>query len=152
MDDFVTPEPHRLTLPDGQFLDIRKRLTHGESEDLNARIFPLGGVDRSMVRTARILAYLLGWSFTRNGAPVPYSPGLPEQTRLDTIRALHQDRAVEIFDAIEAHEDAMNQERAAQKKILTGARAVDKSSPSPSAPAGASSGSAPSALTTMPTS
>lgn len=138
MSDFVNPEAHRLTLHDGQFVDIRKRLNHGESEDLNARIWPSGGIDRRMVRTARIFAYLLNWSLTKDGVPVPYSPDLPEQERLDTIRALSQERAVEIFDVIEAHEEAMEKERAAKKKIRAGEPASEPTSASPSGPAPAS--------------
>jgi len=141
MDNFVTPKIRRLTLHDGAFVDITERLTHGETEDLNARIFPLGGLDRRMVRTARIVAYLVGWSLTKDGAPWPYTPELPEQERIDTIRALDPDRAVEIFLAIDAHEDAMATERAAQKKTRSGSPDGKPISPSPSAGAGASDGS-----------
>lgn len=139
--DFVTPQPHRLTLHDGKFVDIQKVLNHGDTEDLHARIWPSsgGGMDRRMVRTARILAYLLGWSLTKIDAetklevPVPYSLELPEQTRLDTIRALNHERAVEIYEAIDAHEAAMAKDRDAKKKIRAGAPVSDPTSPSPSA-------------------
>lgn len=142
MSDFVTPEPHRLTLHDGKFIDIQKELNHGDSEDLNERIWPSGGFSRRMVRTARICAYLLGWSLTKpdpatkQDVPVPYSPDLPEETRLATIRGLSHARAVEIFDAIEAHEEAMAKARDAKKKIRAGATAPDAISASPSSAAG----------------
>lgn len=146
MDDFVIPEPWRLTLSDGKFIDIKKRLNHGETEDMYARMSPHGGlIDRREVRTAKVLAYLIGWSLTKTKdgtpAPVPMSPELPEQARLDTIRALDPDRFEEMHKAIEAHEDAMATERAAQKKILAGTPAADAISPSPSAVTGASAGS-----------
>lgn len=141
-EDFVTPERHRLTLADGQYVDITKRLNHGEAEDLNERIWPGGGFNRRMVRTARIVAYVLGWSLTKDGAPVPYSLELPEQTRIDTVRALSQDRAVEIFKAIEAHEEAMAQERTEKKRIPAGSPDGAAISSSPSAVTGPSAGSA----------
>ena len=138
MDDFVDPVPERLPLSGGQFVDIKQRLNHGETEDMYARIAPHGLQNRREVRTAKIDAYLLGWSLTKKGVPVPMSPELPAQTRVDTIRALHQDRAVEIYDAIEAHEEKMAAERAAQKKILDGKPVGEATLPSPSAVGGPS--------------
>lgn len=143
MDDFVTPEPCRLTLSDGQFIDIKKRLNHGETEDMYARMSPDGErLDRRAVRTAKVFAYLMGWSLTKGGTPVSMALELPEQTRLDTIRALDPDRFSEIHAAIETHVQAMAEERAAQKKILSGSPAAAAISPSPSAVVGASAGSA----------
>ncbi len=151
MDDFVTPEPVRLTLSDGQFVDIRKRLTHGESEAMYERM----GEGRRWVRTAQIVAYVLGWSLTKTDpattheVPVPMAPDLPEQTRIDTIHALDQTRAVEIYEAITAHERAMTVARTAQKK--TGGRSESSAtSISPATSAGATSGSDSSTPTSMP--
>jgi hypothetical protein len=150
-DDFVTPEPFRLTLADGQFVDIRTRLSHGETEDMY-HVSAEGG--RRVVRTAKIDAYLLGWSLTKGGTPVPMSPEMPALDRLNTIRALTAERAVEIYHAILAHEQAMRDARAAaQKKILAGAPSDDKTSNSPSAPnSGPSDGSEPSTSTITPSS
>lgn len=150
MEDFVIPHVDRLTLEDGETIDVKRRLSHGETEDLLARIFGEGVTNRREVRTARIVAYLIGWSLTKDGAPVPMAPNLPDQARTDTIRALDPDRAVEIYDAIIKHEDAQAAARAAEKKTRAGARAAATTSPSPSEPAGASSGSAPSTSTTTP--
>lgn len=142
MSDFVIPEPHRLTLADGQFVDIKKRLNVGEREDMFARMSPHGGViNRREVRTAKVLTYLLGWSLTNGETPVLMSPDLPEQTRLDTIRSLDPDRFDEIYDAIDAYETAEDAARAAQKKTRASTRAGDPILPSPSAVTGASSGS-----------
>jgi hypothetical protein len=143
MDDFVTPIPERLPLSGGQSVDIKRRLNHGETEDMYARMAPLAGgpVHRRDVRTAKLLAYIVGWSLTQDGVPVAMSPELPEQTRLDTIRSLDPDRAAEMHRAIEAHEEAMDAAREAQKKIPHGAPAADRISASPSEPAGASPGS-----------
>jgi hypothetical protein len=144
MDDFVQPVPERLPLIGGKHVDVKRRLNHGETEDMYARIYSFGVTNRKEVRTAKIVAYLLGWSLTRNGQPVPYTPELPEQERIDTVRSLDPDRALEIYTAIEAHEDAMAAARQEEKKILNGGPIANATSASPSAAAGASSGSAPS--------
>lgn len=119
-DDFDDPESVRLTLRDGKHVDILRRLNHGETEDMLARISLYGvGVNRREVRTAKIAAYVLGWNLTKGGQPVPMGPAagdLPDNVRTDTIRALKADRAVEIHKAIEAHEAADDQTLADLKK------------------------------------
>lgn len=145
MGDFVKPEPHRLTLSDGQYIDIKKRLNHGETEDMYARWAPFvtaGSddtlLDRREVRTAKVLAYLLGWSLTDDeGAPAPMSPVIPYPERLDTIRSLDPDRFDEIHKAITTYEA----EYAAKKKAQAGANGSSPISPSPVAVTGATSGS-----------
>lgn len=144
MGDFVKPEPHRLTLSDGQHIDIKKRLNHGETEDMYARWAPFvvpgehAQLDRREVRTAKVLAYLLGWSLTDDdGGPVEMSPALCYQDRLDTIRSLDPDRFDEIHKAIETHETDL----AAKKKTLSGASASPAISPLLDGAAGATSGS-----------
>ena len=86
---FVTPAVQRLTLSTGDTIDIIKRLNHGETEDMYARFLE----KRGSVRTVLILTYLVGWSLTRDGQPVPYGPQLSEQERTDTIRNLDPDVA-----------------------------------------------------------
>jgi hypothetical protein len=137
-DDFPDPVPERLTLHDGQFVDVKRELTHGETEDLYAAIYPYGMQDRRMVRTAKIDAYLLQWSLTKKGVPVPMAPAskeFPAQARLDTIRSLSARRALEIYNAIETHEAKHEAAAAAKKKIPAGAPVAGPSSPSPSGPA-----------------
>src|SRR3954464_12266481 len=110
MGDFVRPEPIRLSLSGGHYIDIKKRLNHGEREDMYARIAPYvvpgepAHMNRREVRTAKVLTYLVGWSLTDEGMPVPMSAVLSEADRLDTIRSLDPDRFDEIHGAIEAHE------------------------------------------------
>ena len=137
-EDFVDPIPERLTLRGGHFVDIRRRLNHGETEDMFALIAPHGLMDRKVVRTAKIEAYLLSWSLTNKGVPVPMSPELPPKVRLDTIRSLSHDRAIEIFEAIEAHEARMDAAREAQKKTSAGVPPAGATSPLLSAPDGGS--------------
>jgi len=159
MDWFARPEIVRLPLSDGQFIDIKKRLNHGEREDLFARWSPLVTpgepmkMQRKEVRTAKVLAYLVGWSATTDGQPIPYALEMPEAVRLDTLHNLDPDTFSMIHDAIEAHEETIAQARAAQKKIPSGSPPADSTSPSPPAAAGTSNGSAPSTpTTTLPSS
>jgi hypothetical protein len=140
--DFVKPEPHRITISGNHFIDIKKRLNHGEREDMYARIAPYvvpgepAHLNRREVRTAKVLTYLVGWSLTDEGMPVPMSAVLSEADRLDTIRSLDPDRFDEIHGAIEAHEEAYDKELAKKKKIQAGENGSSQTSPSPVAVTG----------------
>lgn len=144
MGRFTKPKSVRLPLSDGDYIDITNRLNHGEREDMFARMSPHAlELDRRQVRTAKVVAYLLGWSLTDGdapgeGTPVPMSPDLPEAARIDTIRSLDPDTFIEIYDAIDAHELAVTQARSDAKKKTGGTPASDPISPSPSAAAGPS--------------
>lgn len=144
MGDVVKPEPFRLTLSGhGRFIIIKKRLNQGETEDMYERMSPMvtpgspSQLKRREVRQAKVLAYLIGWSLTDGdqpgeGLPLPMSPDMPDQERADRLRALDPDTFSEIFSAITAHEEAMEEARAAQKKILRGELASSETSPLPS--------------------
>ncbi len=120
MSRFVKPTTTRLPISGGDFIDVKERLTHGEREDFFATIAPfdnsgLSKVDRHLLRTTRVLTYLLGWSLTLDGVPVPYSLELPESERASTLRGLDPDTFDEIHKALEAHIEAMDAEREARK-------------------------------------
>lgn len=150
MDDFPKPEPERLLLFDKKYVDVKKRLNHGETEDMYARIYQFGVTNRREVRTAKIVAYLLGWSLTRDGKPVSYGfdaatgKEMTEQERIDTVRSLDPDRALEIYTAIETHEAAMAAAREEEKKILISGPAANATSASRSVAVSPSGTSAPS--------
>jgi hypothetical protein len=150
MSDFATGESIRLTLSGDQWIEIKKRLSTGEREDMLAEMSADGErINRREVRVARVKAYLLAWSLKDGqGQPVPMSPQLPDAERRDYIRNLDPDRFDEIHDAITAHEAAMTKAREAQKKILRGSPDVAGTSPSPSAPDGPLTTSDPSILMT----
>uniref|UniRef100_A0A6M3J9E1 Tail assembly chaperone n=1 Tax=viral metagenome TaxID=1070528 RepID=A0A6M3J9E1_9ZZZZ len=108
---FVDPAVERLSLSDGQFIDVKKQLSHGESDDMFDRMAPyvVPGQPVQMksreVRTAKVFSYLVGWSLMRHGKPVPMGPEVPDSERLGAINALAPERFTEIFKAIDAHED-----------------------------------------------
>jgi hypothetical protein len=64
MGDFVKPEPIRLPLSGNEYIDIKKRLNHGEREDLYARMAPY--VVPGELRTSESAR-----SANRKGAGVP---------------------------------------------------------------------------------
>jgi len=116
---FVQPEVVRLTLSDGDFIDVKRELTAGEHRRVLARMvktMPAGKaaeLDPEQVGKARILEYVLGWSLTDNhGKPVEFSEG--------ALDGLDQDTYREIQTAIEAHEAQLEREREAKKKTTAG--------------------------------
>lgn len=152
MGDFVRPHRVRLTLADGQYIEIQQELNHGEIEDMWAAWSPYvepgtpARLDRRVVRRSKVLAYLLAWSLTDGdipgtGTPIPWSPDLPESERIDLLRNLTQARFNEIHEAIEQHELAMQTLREAQKKTSTGSPDAPATSGSPSVVDGVLTGS-----------
>lgn len=144
---FVKPEIVRLKLSDGDYIDVKKRLNTGEHQDMLARMTPyqMPGLPVQMnsleVMRARVLAYLVSWSLTDDGTPVPYELDQPEATRLETLRSLDPDTFREIRTAIEDHEDVQDAQREAEKNGMGGGTELPATSPSPSTTAGAMSGS-----------
>jgi hypothetical protein len=138
MSDFVKPEIVRLPLSDGQFIDVKKRLSHGEREDMFTNMSPyvtpgeVSTISRGTVRTEKVLTYLVGWSLTDEGQPVNISPQVKREERIDTIRMLSTERFDEIFQAILTHEEG----GAAGKKAPDGVTGLPAISPSPSNAAG----------------
>lgn len=146
-DRIVEPESVRLSISDGDYIDVKKRLNHGEHDDYLARIAPLQTAGERLryetrqVRTGKVLAYLLGWSLTHKGAPIPFSPEMPDNARLATINSLDQDTFFELFLAIDAHEDRVQAERDALKNAQSGGNVSLTTSPSPASSTGDLSGS-----------
>lgn len=123
-DRFVYPEEVRLTLSDGDYVDVKKTLNAGEYRKLlydqtkDADGVPV--LDHAKVGISKLLAYLLGWSFVgRDGAPVSYSVDQPEEIRRATLDNLSPDTYRELIAAVTAHEVAQDDALEAKKKELT---------------------------------
>lgn len=135
-DRIVEPETVRLPISEGDFIDVKKRLNHGESDDYFARIAPYTNpgepirMETRQIRTSKVLAFLLGWSLTQKGTPIPYAIDMPDNARLATLNSLYPDTFTEIFKAIDAHEDRIAAEDAAAKNGKGGAIASPAISPS----------------------
>lgn len=135
---FTAPEPVRIPISDGDYIVIKKRLSHGERDDMMALMMPSMTpgekllIDSKEVRTAKVLTYLIGWS-----SPTPMSPEIPQAVRRDTLRGLDPDTFDEIDRAIDTHIAAVEKE----KNAPGGGNGSSAISPSPSAATGGTSGS-----------
>lgn len=153
----VKPETDRLTLTNGHWLLVRRRLNTGEERDGFGRALdthpaapcphcghtvPGGVVVNPMKRqVAMLTSYLLDWSLcddqgeTLTFRDSPVSP--PNIPQLEAhLRAIEPDIFEEIRRLITDHEAAQTQARADQKKTHAGAPNSAAISNSPSAPAG----------------
>jgi len=124
----VTPERVRLPLSDGDYVDVKKRLTAGEYRKLIYDQFkdtPVGEkatLDYTKVGTSKLLAYVLGWSFVSviDGQPIPYDPQDPEELRRSALDdLLDQETYRELLEAVTAHETREEAALEAQKKTRT---------------------------------
>lgn len=145
MSRFTRPETHTISISKGDTLTVRKRISAGERRAQYARMYRVdaaGQLQREPVmgRVSLVVAYLLDWSLVDDeGKQVVIRELAPE----DLIRVLDNLDPTdfdEIHDAIEAHDNAMRAERAAQKKT-DGAPTSSATSSSPSGVAGDTSGS-----------
>ncbi len=107
----VRPDVVRLSISDGDYLDVKKTLNAGEYRDLIAGMAGTSHfgekavVDMKKVGITKVLAYLVGWSLVGfDGTPLPYHGDLPEDARLSSLRSLDTSTFTEITDAIDAHE------------------------------------------------
>jgi hypothetical protein len=113
MSRFVRPDDCvTLPLSDGDTITIRRRLTHGEAQQLYQRSRRDGSdeLDRLRATDAMVVAYLVDWTFRNDDGRVEPLPTDPDE-RGDVIRNLDQESFGEILRIINAHHDA-----AAQKK------------------------------------
>jgi hypothetical protein len=128
MSRFVRPETAVLTLPNGDQLTIRRRLTAGEQIAAYAKLYtdgptPGGRINPLETGIALIEAYLLDWTLTDDdGRLVPLRTDPHRAPEPATLRAalesLSYEDLVEIKEAIETHERTMAAERNAEKKRI----------------------------------
>ena len=148
MSRFVKPEVVRIPISNSDYLDVKKRLTAGEQEDMLAQMVPTMTpgeaikADSRQVRIARVLAYLVGWSLMDDDKPVPMSPALPVAVRVSTVENLDPEDFAEIWQAISTHEDTQEKARQAAKNGQGGESGSSAISSSPSTTAGGMNGSA----------
>jgi hypothetical protein len=114
---FVTPEIVRIPLSDGDWIEVKKRLSVGESRQATTSFIGRFHGDGSrtpnpeMLGMGWILAYLVRWSF-RDGNDLPVG------VSLDALKALDLDTYAEIEKAIEAHEERVaTEDQDREKKV-----------------------------------
>jgi hypothetical protein len=117
----VRPETVRVTLADGEWLELAKELTAGEYRDMVSAQFkdshagerPV--LDRRQLGISRILAYVKEWSFVDfKGEPLPITD--------DWLRKFDQSTFAEVVAAVEAHDDASEKAIEARKNDQAGGK------------------------------
>ena len=111
----VAPEVLRLSLSEGDYLDVQKELNAGQYVELLSAL-----MERKPF--AKAIAYLVGWSLVGlNGQPLPYDLDMPEAERRSTIGALDKGTLREITAALDKHEAAEQAALDAKKKTPSSA-------------------------------
>lgn len=149
---FVKPETVTLPISRGDTITVKKRLTAGETRAAHRAMYEAGADGETVRRTPTevglqmVLAYLIDWTITDDGAPVPIRHATIDEKK-SLLNALDPEDFAEIREAINRHEERIEQERAAEKKALGGETPSSATSASPSSPAGPLTTSEPSTTT-----
>lgn len=111
---FVAPETVRLDLGDGQWMDIKKQLNTGETQEMYRQMRGTdGAVDSSKIRLAKVAAYLLDWSLVDLG-------GKKAEPNEDSLKNMHPLAFGDLFDKVLAHEKSIEAEFEDAKKSPAG--------------------------------
>lgn len=123
---FELPDTKRIDISQGDWLLVKKRLTAGEQRRIFARIVKTQKagekieLDPVQASLAQMTEYLLDWSLTDHaGKPVIIRQQPPDVVAA-ALDSLDIDSFNEIFQAITAHEAAMQLEREEEKKPQAG--------------------------------
>jgi hypothetical protein len=136
------PESVRLPLSNGDWVEVRKYLTAGDTRRMYWRMMRRGAgggekMDPLLVSVSKIAAYVLAWTVTdADDRPIDLDGPEAEATILSVLDAMDPDRYRELAAAIDAHETAIDEE----KKILRGAPSLETISRSPAISVGAMNG------------
>ena len=141
----VTPDTARIEISDGDYLVVKKRLTHGERQEMFARKYLADGqgarLNLHTIGLDFVLAYLLDWTLTDlNGSVIPIRGAGPDAL-LSALDALDPEKVDDIKTALEAHVEQMQRDRTAEKNGPAGATGSAATAPSPFAAAGNLTGS-----------
>lgn len=116
---FIAPQTVRLALSDGDWIDVKKELNAGEQRRIFTNVVKsmVAGekteLNPELVGKTRILEYVVAWSFVDSrDQPVPFSS--------NALDAIDPESFSEILKAVEAHDEAAEQERETRKKEKAG--------------------------------
>lgn len=138
------PETQKLDLSDGDWLLVKKRLSHGERTLARQHMYRDADgerrLDSLLVSITMVAVYLVDWSLVDpQGHQIPIQ-GQSFDALVAALNSIYDDDFDEVSDAVDAHVMKMRAERDAQKKILSGEAIDSKSSTSLAAVAGGRSG------------
>jgi hypothetical protein len=112
---FVEPAFTKLTLPEDQWVEVKRELTYGEEQDMYASMRRQLGpnqtpvLDPILIGQCRMEAFIVAWSFQDpNGKPVRVTPA--------AIRQLFPHVARAIRDLLDVHAESVETARAEEKK------------------------------------
>jgi len=129
------PETLRLALTRGDWIDVKKHLTAGETRRVFRRMIRKGAtgdeIDSLQVGLSKMVVYLVDWSITDADDQPVIIRGQSEDVVADVLEMLDVDSFSEILKAIEAHERTMEDEREEEKKTGTGNSKSNPISPLP---------------------
>lgn len=124
MSRFMKAETVVLRISNNETLVVKKRLSRGEQAEMFALMRAPGHLglqaDAMRVSLERVYAYLLDWSITDDGKPVPYRD-IDRQGRIDTLNSMTPEAFTEVRDAIDTHIATEEEAIEAEKKIRAGA-------------------------------
>jgi hypothetical protein len=130
----VRPETVRIDISDGDWIEVKQALTYGEAAKARAVVVKEVRTDGRMtpdfelVEIAQVLAYLVNWSLVDDrGKRIVIDT---DAKLLAGIHAQDSDTIREIIDAVSAHVERREAERAAEKNAKDGATASSTISPS----------------------
>jgi hypothetical protein len=111
---FVAPETVRLDLGDGQWMDIKKQLNTGETQEMYRQMRGVdGAVDSSKIRLAKVSAYLVDWS-------LPDLSGQKAEPSEASLKNMHPLAFGDLFEKVLAHEKSIEAEFEDAKKSQAG--------------------------------
>lgn len=118
------PESVQLSISEGDWILVKKHLTAGEQRRIYARMYRSLGtgvveVDPVQTGLSLIVEYLLDWSLTHAVVREQAAEAV-----IQALDALPPEDFDEIKVAVEAHDEAMRQLRAQEKKLRNGATAL----------------------------
>lgn len=120
----VVPDVVRVEISEGDWLDLKRRLSHGERQKMFSLLLknltPDGqaSLDREMVGTAQLMAYLADWSLVDpNGKQIRIDT---DARKLAAINSLDDATVTEMLQAVDQHIEAMEVEITTSKKTSAG--------------------------------
>jgi hypothetical protein len=116
----VRPETVKVTLADGEWLELAKELTAGENRDMLAAQFKDApnaagvAIDWTRVGMNRVLAYVKDWSFVDfKGEPLPVTE--------EWLKKFDQQTFADVLEKVNAHNEASEKAIEARKNDQAGA-------------------------------
>lgn len=127
----VAPESDRLTLSNGDWVEVKRRLNAGE----NRRVVARSQFAPVVFTLYEVVMYLLDWSLVDAvGKKLPIKPvdddGVSKETEA-SLDSIDPDDYNEIFLAIEKHKKEQKARRDQEKKHQGGAQSASVTSTSP---------------------